>query len=63
MTASAREVEVVARAIAHVREQNGGPPYDGWDAVYGKHSARKLREALFEEARAAISALERERGK
>lgn len=50
-------VERVARAIAQVREQNGAAPYDGWDAIHGEHAARRLREHLFEDARAAIAAM------
>jgi hypothetical protein len=50
-------VERVARAIATVREQNGAAPYDGWAAIHGEKAARRLREALFEEARAAMDAM------
>jgi len=45
-------VERVARAIAQADEQNGGPPYDL--RIQNKHS----KEALFDEARAAIAAME-----
>lgn len=43
-------VERVARAIATAREQNGGPPFDAYDYKYAL-------PALFDEARAAISAM------
>ncbi len=47
-------IEKVARAICEAREQNGGPPYDAFDAIYGEKGARRLRGHLFEEAEAAI---------
>jgi hypothetical protein len=50
-------VEKVARAIQQVRERNGAAPYDGFDAILGERQARRSREELFEEARAAIEAV------
>jgi hypothetical protein len=50
-------IEKVARAIQQAREQNGGPPYDGLDAILGERGGRRAREALREEAIAAIGAL------
>ena len=50
-------VETVARAIAQAREQNGGAPYDGWDAIYGEQASKRLRAELFEDAYAAIAAV------
>lgn len=49
-------VERVMRAIQDVRERNGGPPYDAFDAIYGERSGRKMREELREEAKAAMAA-------
>jgi hypothetical protein len=48
---------MVARTIAHIREQNGAAPYDGLDAIHGKQVGRIVREQLFEEARAVLAAL------
>lgn len=45
------KLEEVARAIARVDEQNGGPPYEL--RIQDKHA----KAALFDEARAAIEAL------
>lgn len=50
-------IDRVARALAQVREQNGAAPFEGWDAIHGKRDAKRLREELFEEARAAIEAM------
>lgn len=48
-------VERVARAICTAREQNGGPPWEHWEAQPGgKHVLNAFRD----DARAAIEAME-----
>lgn len=50
-------IEDAAMAIAQVREQNGAAPYEGWVAILGERHAKRAREELWEEARAAYAAI------